>query len=62
MERQSRVAFSQLSSMSVLFNFLFSMLTSSLLLDNPLIGGGLFLLGRTVTVYGRWLPPLHSII
>ncbi len=59
MERQSRVAFSPLSSMSVLFNFLFSMLTSSLLLDNPLIGGGLFLLGRTVTVYGRWLHPLH---
>ena len=59
MERQSRFAFSPLSSMSVLFNFLFSMLISSLLLDNPLIGGGLYLLGRTVTVYGRWLHPLH---
>ena len=59
MERQSRFVFSPLSSMSVLFNFLFSMLTSSLLLDNPLIGGGLYLLGRTVTVYGRWLHPLH---
>ena len=59
MERQSRFAFSPLSSMSVLFNFLFSMLTSSLLLDNPLIGGGMYLLGRTVTVYGRWLHPLH---
>ena len=59
MERQSRIAISPLSGMSVLFNFLFSMLTSSLLLDNPLIGGGLYLLGRTVTVYGRWLHPLH---
>ena len=59
MERQSRLAISPLSSISPLFNFLFSMLTSSLLLDNPLIGGGMYLLGRTATVYGHWLHPLH---
>ncbi len=59
MERQSRVVFSPLSNMSALFNFLFSMLISSLLLDNPLIGGGLYLLGRTATMYGHWLHPLH---
>ena len=59
MERPSRFAFSPLSNISVLFNFLFSVLISTLLLDNPLIGGGLYLLGRTVTVYGRWLHPLH---
>ncbi len=50
---------SPLNNMSMLFNFLFSMLTSSLLLGNPLIGGGLYLLGRTATVYGQWLHPLH---
>ncbi len=59
MEKPSRIVYSPLSDISVLFNFLFSMLFSSLLLDNPLIGGGLYLLGRAVTVYGRWLHPLH---
>ena len=59
MEQQNQIAFSPLDNMSALFNFLFSMLTSSLLLDNPLIGGGLYLLGRTAAMYGQWLHPLH---
>lgn len=34
------------------------MLASSLLLGIPLIGGGLYLLGRTAVMYGKWLHPL----
>lgn len=59
MQSPSRIIISPLSNISALINFLFSMLLSSLLLSNPLIGGGLYLLGRTVTVYGQWLHPLH---
>ncbi|MBQ8081126.1 MAG: hypothetical protein IJ240_04420 [Clostridia bacterium] len=43
---------------SILFTLLFCMLTSSMLLNNPLIGGGLYLVSRVAVMCGKWLHPL----
>lgn len=58
-EKRPEQALIDLSAFSVLFSFLFCMLSSSLLLENPMIGGGLFLLGRIAVMFGRWLHPLE---
>ncbi len=58
-EKKPERALIDLSAFSVLFSFLFCMLSSSLLLENPMIGGGLFLLGRVAVMFGRWLHPLE---
>lgn len=47
-----------LTNFAVLFTFLFCILASNVLLTIPLIGGGLYLLGRVATMYGKWLHPL----
>ena len=44
---------------TVLFHFLFCMLMSSVLLKNPLIGGGLYLVTRASVLYVRWLHPVR---
>ena len=58
-EKKPERALIDLSAFSVLFSFLFCVLSSSLLLENPMIGGGLFLLGRVAVMFGRWLHPLE---
>ena len=50
---------SVMSTATVLFHFLYCMLLSSVLLENPLIGGGLYLVARSAVLYGRWLHPLR---
>ena len=56
----SRLALpSAMGTATVLFHFLFCMLLSSVLLSNPLTGGGFYLVARAAVLYGRWLHPLR---
>lgn len=50
---------SAMGTATVLFHFLFCMLLSSVLLSNPLTGGGFYLVARAAVLYGRWLHPLR---
>ena len=57
-EKQTHISILDLTSVSMLFAFMYSMLCSNVLFQLPLLGGVLYLFIRIVMLYGKWLHPM----